>query len=184
MKGISERAHRDRDDSSRQPSSHSGSDPRLPRRALSGRAAAIADNSCATGDGIESAWPAVRDARGCHEESGEAYDTLTGPPDSTGIYNSPIASLCVRAVNALEGIAVALQRMAAGQPTQSESVPAFDRVYGTGEAAALLDLNEQTVRKYCRERVFGTQMERGRWVIRQSEVDHYLRGRARISGKK
>jgi len=183
MKVISEQTHRDQGDSNRQPSSRNGSDPRPARRAIPGRAAA-AENTCSTGDGVDSARFPVRDARGCHEESGEAYDTLTGPPDSTGIYNSPIASLCVRAVNALEGIAVALQRMAAGQPTQSESVPAFDRVYGTGEAAALLDLNEQTVRRYCREGVFGTQMERGRWVIRQSEVDHYLRGRARISGKK
>lgn len=182
MKGFSERAHRDRDDSSRQPSSHSGSEQRLPRRAIAGRAAA--DNSCMTDDGNDNGRSTVRDARGCHEQSGEAYDTLTGPRDSAAIYNSPIAALCVRAVNALEGIAAALQRIATGQSAPAESLPAHDRVYGTGETAALLALNEQTVRRLCRERLFGTLTERGRWVIRQSEVDNFLRGRARISGKK
>lgn len=84
---------------------------------------------------------------------------------------------------ALERIAAALEKLAASQGPQSQRPHQSDPAYGTSEAADRLGLNEQTVRKYCRKRVFGTQTQSGRWLIRQSEVEHFLNGQRRIHGK-
>lgn len=111
------------------------------------------------------------------------YDTISGEGVGTATYNCSFRQLAERAVVALEKIASAVQTMTAGQAVQVEPVQEFDRAYGTAEAAGLLRLNEQTVRKYCRERVFGAQTTGGRWVIRQSELDHFLKGQRRVHGK-
>ncbi len=86
-------------------------------------------------------------------------------------------------VTALERIAFSLEKVTAIQVQQANTAIATDRVYRPDEAAALLGLNEQTVRKYCRQRVFGAQTKGGRWVIRHSEVDHFLAGQKLIHGK-
>lgn len=112
-----------------------------------------------------------------------SYDTLDGSWPILATYNGELALLCERAVTAIERIASAINSIASGRPAQAETVPRGDKAYGTGEAAGLLGLNEQTVRKYCRERVFGVQATSGRWVIRHSEVERFLQGRDRIHGK-
>jgi len=93
------------------------------------------------------------------------------------------SSLSERNVAALERIASALEKLTAGQSQSAERSLDCDPVYRTDEAARLLGLHEQTVRKYCRQRVFGTQTKNGRWVIRGSELDHFLKGQRRIHGK-
>jgi hypothetical protein len=58
-----------------------------------------------------------------------------------------------------------------------------DRVYHPSVAAKLMLLNHQTIRKHCRQGKYGFQDGSGRWWIRQSEIDHYLKGRKKIHGK-
>jgi excisionase family DNA binding protein len=94
----------------------------------------------------------------------------------TSISNEQIKAL-------LERLTCLLAQRIGCEPLQAEPINGLDRVYRTNEAAELLGLNEQTVRKYCRNRVFGTQTVGRRWVIRQSEVERFLNGQRRISGK-
>ena len=126
--------------------------------------------------------PGGSDPRG--EPTASSYDTRGGSRPSLSAYNIDFALLSERTVTAIEGIASALSAIASGLAAQTEQVSTNnDQAYGTGKAARLLGLNEQTVRKHCRDRVFGTQTTGGRWVIRQSEVDRFLKGGYRIHGK-
>lgn len=83
----------------------------------------------------------------------------------------------------MERIASALEKLSAGQSLQTEQSQECDPVYKTDEAAELLELHEQTVRKYCRDGVFGSRTKSGRWVIRGSEVEHFRKGQSRIHGR-
>jgi predicted DNA-binding transcriptional regulator AlpA len=113
----------------------------------------------------------------------QLYDTLRGPQDVPEVYNQFIF-LFARAVAATEGIMSLMQRLTAEQSALPEPGLGSDKVLKVREAARLLGLNEQTVRRYCRERVFGRQIKSGHWVIGKSEIDNFLQGRARTCGKK
>ncbi len=126
---------------------------------------------------------AVEEVGAAHRPERSVYDTLVRSEGGAAAYNGGLAWLSERFVTAIEGIESALRRIAEGSVAQPEPVPATDCIHGTKEAARLLGLNEQTVRKYCRQRVFGTQVTGRRWVIRQSEINRYLEGRDRIHGK-
>jgi len=153
-----------------------------------GKTDAIADrpameNSCVQRDrrgGVQYAMGEIVAAR---RPERSVYDTISNSDGGVAAYNGGLAWLSERFVTAIEGIESALRQIAAGSAAQPEPVSTVDRVLGTKETARLLGLDEQTVRKYCRQRVFGTQTTHRRWVIRQSEVDRYLEGRDRIHGK-
>lgn len=91
-----------------------------------------------------------------------------------------------------ERIAVALERLVeklgsteTKKPDPLPPEPSIngDRVYHPSVAAKLMLLNHQTIRKHCRQGKYGFQDGSGRWWIRQSEIDHYLKGRKTIHGK-
>jgi excisionase family DNA binding protein len=163
------------------PANHGDYGRRQPHGAGQGHAAP--ENACVQRDRAGSLHYQTSGQAHRNEPTASSYDTRGGLRPSLAAYNRDLALICERAVTAMESIASALIAIASGRPPQDKTVPKIDQAYGTGEAARLLGLNEQTVRKYCRDRVFGTQTTGGRWVIRQSEVDRFLEGRYRIHGK-
>lgn len=94
-----------------------------------------------------------------------------------------LASIAAGVLAELGRIATALEKLVAMQAPQTDRPQNDDSVYGTRETAKLLELNEQTVRKYCRGGVFGYQTKTGRWVIRRSEIEHFRGGHNRVRGK-
>jgi len=144
----------------------------------------VSANSCVQRDMRGSVQHAQDEIGGSRNPERSVYDTLLrGSDGGVAAYNGGLSWLSERFVTAIEGIESALRRIAEGAAAQPEPAPTFDRVHGTKDTAQLLGLDEQTVRKYCRQRVFGTQTTGRRWVIRQSEIDSYLEGRDRIHGK-
>jgi excisionase family DNA binding protein len=58
-----------------------------------------------------------------------------------------------------------------------------ERLYSTEEAAEILQLNVQTVRKHLRIRKIGGHCDRsGRWWIRQSDIEAFLTARRKVHG--
>ena len=94
-----------------------------------------------------------------------------------------LASFATGVLTELGRIATALEKLTATQMPQTDQWQDRDPAYGTGETAKLLGLNEQTIRKYCRQRVFGYQTKTGRWVIRRSEIAHLLGEQNRVQGR-
>lgn len=95
-------------------------------------------------------------------------------------------------LTASERIAAALERLVEklgvtevkkAAPLPPEPSINGDLVFHPRVAAKLMLLNHQTVRKHCRQGRYGFQDGSGRWWIRQSEIDHYLKGRKKIHGK-
>lgn len=86
---------------------------------------------------------------------------------------------------AVEQLVGNLERVARMLATAQEksALTDMDPVLSPRDAAEALGLNEQTVREYCRNKVFGTRLHNGRWAIRRSEIDHYLKGQRVIHGR-
>ncbi len=92
----------------------------------------------------------------------------------------------VEACNPWERIAVSIERLAEALKPKAAPLPIVtppDAVCTPAQAAEILQLNEQTIREYCRKRVFGTRLSNGRWIIRQSELEQYLSGQRLVHGK-
>lgn len=88
-------------------------------------------------------------------------------------------------LDVLGRIATSFERMADAMVPQEQAAPLLDTdpCLRTGDAAKCLDLDKWTVRKYCRDGVFGTRLSNGHWVIRRSEIEHYLKGQQMVHGR-
>jgi hypothetical protein len=102
-----------------------------------------------------------------------------------GESHSPRRSTSERIAVALERLVERLGGIETKKPAPLPPEPSIngDRVYHPSVAAKLMLLNHQTIRKHCRQGKYGFQDGSGRWWIRQSEIDHYLKGRKKIHGK-
>ncbi len=90
-----------------------------------------------------------------------------------------------------ERIAAALEQLVEklGGPTVEEDSEELepsiggDRFFSPDEAAKLLRINIQTVRRHVRQGRYGHKDTFGRLWVRQSEIDHLLLARKKIHGK-
>ena len=98
---------------------------------------------------------------------------------------SPRLTASERIATALERLVEKLDGSLVKKKTPLPAEPSIngDLVFHPSVAAKLMLLNHQTVRKHCRQGRYGFQDGSGRWWIRQSEIDHYLKGRKKIHGK-
>jgi hypothetical protein len=88
-----------------------------------------------------------------------------------------------RMLSAMERIASALERLTPGHLPLGDQTTNDATLYGPREAATELKMNEQTVRKYCRQRVFGTLGKNRRWIISGVEIRTFREGQKRIHGR-
>lgn len=90
-------------------------------------------------------------------------------------------------IEVLEKIARALEKLVTVVvPDTAPPVPEpdkGDRVYSVRQAAAAIGLKEWTVRKYCRDGVFGRELGNGRYVILKGEIDAYLNRQRTVHGR-
>lgn len=90
-----------------------------------------------------------------------------------------------------ERIAAALERLvekfggpvAEEEPEELEPSINGDRLYSPGDAAKLMRINIQTVRRHVRQGRYGLKDSFGRLWVRQSEIDHILLARKKVHGK-